>query len=185
MPKSEEQQKIINRLRSQVGEDFLVIKLKIDGKIFKANIVEQMISFSTDDDLALQMELIKQPAMFAKYGMIWAEAKKKLKALKRTEHDFRSSKRQKVFSLMIKESKESKIRKAPTKEDIEARIDTEYKEDVLKHRARIDKWEDIVQKLEIIMDAWKQRAFALSSDTNILTTIINQGAIQPKTRNKF
>lgn len=172
-------------MKEKIGSDFLRIGFKLDGKELKFNLIDELVSYAPDDDLSLQKELIKQPALYAKYGLLWTEAKKKLKACEDEYKMFRNERRPKVQYKLMTEGGKSDRRWKPTREDIDARFEKEYKSKVEKREARIRKWEDIVEKLEIIKRAWEQRSFCLGKDSDLICSVIGQGAIEPKKRKHF
>ena len=121
-----QQQNLVNELKKNVG-DFLEIEIK--SLNININCLDVLVNYDPDDDESLQREFILQPAQFAKFAVLLAQAKD---ALARVEMKFKKWKRSKRTEASKKISKfleDRKIKKGVTNDDIESYIEDQYSDE--------------------------------------------------------
>ena len=170
-------------LHEKIGKDFLTIKVKIGDEIFKADVLEELLDFDPNDPLLLQKAFASQPAQSAKYGVVLAKAKRRLAALEQEEKAWRREKRGKMNMVLSKKWKAEKIRKSPTKEDVDAEIDNKYHDEAERFVKLIGKWTETVDILDVLYKSWRERKDMLVSQGHILNRFIDNDVIEiPKIR---
>jgi len=170
-------------LHEKIGKDFLTIKVKIGDEIFKADVLEELLDFDPNDPLLLQKAFASQPAQSAKYGVVLAKAKRRLAALEQEEKAWRREKRGKMNMVLSKKWKAEKIRKSPTKEDVDAEIDNKYNDEAERFVKLIGKWTETVDILDVLYKSWRERKDMLVSQGHILNRFIDNDVIEiPKIR---
>lgn len=163
----------VDNIREELGSEFLQLKFKIDGELFKHNVMEELADYDPENIGSMQRAFAKQPVQSAKYGAAYAKAKRMLANAEREEKKWRRSKRRQVNLTLSEKWKARKIRKSPTKEDVDAEIDSKYESEADEFQASIAKWQEIVDTMNVIHDAWKQRKDMLTSQGHILNRMID------------
>ncbi len=182
-PNKKSKSEFERELIEKIGPDFLKIKVKIGDETFKAYALEELLSYDPNDPLLMQKAFSSQPAQSAKYGIVLAKAKRRLLTLETEEKTWRREKRGIVNMKLSKKWKAEKIRKSPTKEDVDAQMDRKYPEEAARFIRLIGKWTETVDILDVLYKSWRERKDMLVSQGHILNRFIDNDVIEiPKIR---
>lgn len=175
----------IDEVRNQLGNEFLQIKFKIDGELFKKNVLEELVDYDPEDIGSMQRAYAKQPAQSAKYGIALAKAKRMLATAEREEKKWRRSKRRQVTLTLSEKWRAKKIRKSPAREDVDSEIDSKYESEVDEYQANIAKWQENVDIMSVVHGSWQQRKDMLVNQGHLLNRLIDNDALQvPNSRKR-